>query len=64
MPVIDDDSIICVYNPCSDIKHFYYGYINRNSVSTLIPSILLLNGTQEYTKTQLDRDNLYAYISF
>jgi hypothetical protein len=59
VPAVDDGSTNFGLNPHSGTKQFYGG-----STSTLTQSVLLLNGAQGYTATQLDSGYLSVYISF
>jgi hypothetical protein len=64
VPTINDGSANSGLNPHSGTKQFYSGSISTSSTSTLTQSVLLLNGTQGYTDTQLDSGYLSVYISF
>jgi len=64
IPKVDDGSENSGKNPYSGTKQFLGGSISSGNSGTLTQSILLLNGTQEYTAAQLDSGDLRAYISF
>jgi len=63
-PTVDDGSENSGKNPYSGTKQFFGGYKSSGTSTNLTQSILLLNGTQEYTAAQLDSGNLHVYISF